>query len=76
MAFLIGLFVVGFVAAALVGTQAYIRGEQTKPIHERNWRSAEFENLAVTITGQNTDYSSRVPAYGGDAYVSSLLPEQ
>lgn len=76
MAFLIGLFVVGFVAAALIGTQAYFRGEQTKPIHERNWRSEEFEKLAVTVTGRETDFKNRVPAYSGDAYASSLLPNQ
>lgn len=74
MAFLIGLFVAGFVAAALIGTQAYFRGEQTKPIHERNWRSDGFEKLAVSITGQTTNYTDRVPAYSGDAFSSAMLP--
>lgn len=76
MAFLIALFVVGWVAAALIGTQAYFRGEQTKPIHERNWRSEEFEKLAVSFTGRETNYQERVPAYSGDAYSSSLLSNQ
>lgn len=76
MAILISLFVVGWVAVALIGTQAYFRGEQSKPIHSRNWRSASFESLATSITGQSTDYGSRVAAYGGDAYSSSLLPNE
>jgi hypothetical protein len=52
MIFVLGLLLVGFVAAALIGSQAYFRGEQTKPIHERNWRSEGFEALAVSVTGQ------------------------
>lgn len=76
MAILISLFVAGWVAAALIGTQAYFRGEQSKPIHARNWRSTSFESLAQSITGQGTDYETRVPAYGGDAYSSSLLPTE
>ena len=74
MTFLMALFVIGWVAAALIGTQAYFRGEQTKPIHLRNWRSNSFEALAKTVTGQETDYQERIPAYGMDAYASSLLP--
>ena len=73
-AILIALFVVGWVAAALIGTQAYFRGEQTKPIHERNWRSDSFEKLAVAFTGRVTDNNERVPAYSADAYTSTLLP--
>lgn len=72
-AILISLFVVGWVAAALIGTQAYFRGEQTKPIHERNWNSQSFEQLAESVTGQATDFTSRVPAYSGDAFTSSNL---
>lgn len=76
MTILIALFVVGWVAAAVLGTQAYFRGEQTKPIHERNWRSASFETLSESVTGSKVDYSTRVPAYGGlDAYSSTLLPD-
>ncbi|MEM6716724.1 MAG: hypothetical protein AAF827_02180 [Cyanobacteria bacterium P01_D01_bin.6] len=70
---LIGLFVVGWAAAALIGAQAYFRGEQTKPIHERNWRSKGFENLARSITGRATNNNERVPAYGLDAYGSASL---
>jgi hypothetical protein len=73
MIFVLGLLLVGFVVAALIGSQAYFRGEQTKPIHERNWRSEGFEALAVSVTGQATDYSNRVPAYGGDAFSSASL---
>ncbi|HEY9669018.1 MAG TPA: hypothetical protein V6C91_19565 [Coleofasciculaceae cyanobacterium] len=76
MTILIALFIVGWVAVALIGTQAYFRGEQSKPIHERNWRSESFENLAQSITGTETDYSDRVPAFQVDAYSSQLLPNQ
>jgi hypothetical protein len=75
MTILIALFAIGWVAAALIGTQAYFRGEQTKPIHERNWRSASFENLAETFTGVETDYNERVPAFQMDAYRSRMLPD-
>jgi hypothetical protein len=73
MVFVLGLLLVGFVAAALIGSQAYFRGEQTKPIHERNWRSEGFEALAISVTGQATDYSNRIPAYSGDAFSSASL---
>ncbi|PZV08499.1 MAG: hypothetical protein DCF32_04640 [Leptolyngbya sp.] len=73
-ALLISLFVIGWVAAALIGTQAYFRGEQTKPIHERNWRSDSFDQLAQSVTGQSTDFGDRVPAYSGDAFSSSVIP--
>lgn len=66
--FVIGLIVVGWTAAALIGTQAYFRGEQTKPIHERNWNSEGFDRFAEAFTGNKTDYANRVPAYSLDAY--------
>jgi hypothetical protein len=76
MTILIALFVVGWLAASVLGTMAYFRGEQSKPIHERNWRSESFEKLSEAITGTSIDYSTRVPAYSNlDAYSSSLLPE-
>jgi hypothetical protein len=75
-ALLIALFVVGWVAAALIGTQAYFRGEQTKPIHMRNWRSESFDRLAESFTGQSTDFADRVPAFSGDAYSSQALSGQ
>lgn len=75
MMLLIALMVIGWVAAALLGTQAYFRGEQSKPIHERNWRSQSFEQLSVAVTAAEINYSDRVPAYRGDAYSSNLLPE-
>ena len=71
---LVSVLLVGWVAAAAIGTQAYFRGEQTKPIHERNWRSDSFEQLAQSVTGQATDFNTRTPAYSGDAYSSTLLP--
>jgi hypothetical protein len=67
------LFVVGWVAVALIGSQAYFRGEQSKPIHERNWNSDSFDQLAQSVTGQATDFTSRVPAYSGDAFTSVTL---
>jgi hypothetical protein len=73
---LITLFLIGWVAVAVLGTQAYFRGEQSKPIHERNWRAQSFETLAKSVTGTETDYTDRVPAYAIDAYSSSLLPNQ
>lgn len=76
MTILIALFVVGWVAAAVIGTQAYFRGEQSKPIHERNWRSESFEKLAQSVTGTETDYSQRTPGFEVDAYSSKLLPNQ
>jgi hypothetical protein len=48
-------------------------GEQSKPIHERNWASDKFEVLAKSITGLDTDYTQRTPAYAIDAYNSRNL---
>ena len=76
IALLISLVVVGWVAAALIGTQAYFRGEQTKPIHERNWRSDSFDQLAKSVTGQATYFADRVPAYSGDAFSSQVISGQ
>ena len=70
---LVALFVVGWVAVALIGTQAYFMGEQSKPIHERNWNSEGFEQIAIQVTGNETDYSNRVAIYSGDAFTSATL---
>ncbi|MEM7556523.1 MAG: hypothetical protein AAF378_20970 [Cyanobacteria bacterium P01_A01_bin.84] len=70
---LIGLFAIAWAAAAVIGTQAYFLGEQRKPIHERNWNSNSFDNLAKNITNRETDYGDRVPAYRMDAYASNNL---
>ncbi|MEM9808181.1 MAG: hypothetical protein AAFY20_03980 [Cyanobacteria bacterium J06639_14] len=70
---LIAIVVVAWVAASIIGTQAYYFGEQTKTIHERNWNSPGFERFARLFTGRETDYSTRVPSYGGDAYTSAAL---
>jgi len=70
------LFAVGWVAVALIGTQAYFRGEQSKPIHERNWRSDSIEQIATALTGTGIDYGDRVPAFQAvDAYSSRQLPQ-
>ncbi len=75
MVILFSVLIVGWVAAAVIGTQAYFRGEQTKPIHERNLRSNSFDRLAKLFTGQKTDHANRVPAFGLDTYTSQNLPE-
>lgn len=74
MTVLIALFVIAWVAAATLGTMAYFLGEQTKPIHERNWRSQSFEAIAQSITNKSTNFSDRVPGFDADAYTSSQLP--
>ncbi|MEL6353844.1 MAG: hypothetical protein AAFR58_19120 [Cyanobacteria bacterium J06627_28] len=70
---LISLFVVGWTAVAILGTQAYFLGEQSKPIHERNWNSASFEPIAVAVTNQPTNYATRTAVYSGNAYNSKRL---
>jgi hypothetical protein len=70
MTLVISLLVVGWIAAAALGTQAYFLGEQTKPIHERNLRSDSFEKLSKSIVNKDIDYSQRTPAYGIDSYFS------
>ncbi|MGB3237824.1 MAG: hypothetical protein WBB29_05990 [Geitlerinemataceae cyanobacterium] len=70
---LLSALVVGWVAAMVLGTQAYFRGEQSKPIHDRNWNSQSFDVLAKSFTGHETDYSDRTPASSLDAYASSNL---
>ncbi len=68
---LLAVIIVGWVSAAIIGTQAYYFGEQSKPIHERNWNSEGFEKAAKLVTGRETDFSERVYAFGGDAYSSN-----
>lgn len=75
MTILIGLFVIGWIAAAVIGTQAYFLGEQTRPIHERNLKSQSFEQLSKMVTGKEIDYAERTPAYGLDTYNSQNLPQ-
>lgn len=70
MTILIALLVIGWVAASVVGTMAYFLGEQTKPIHVRNWNNEGFEALASSVTAKEIDYSKRVPAY---AYSSNQI---
>jgi hypothetical protein len=59
MTLVISLLVVGWIAAAALGTQAYFLGEQTKPIHERNLRSDSFERLSKAIVNKDIDYSQQ-----------------
>ncbi|MFG6105047.1 hypothetical protein U2F10_22490 [Leptothoe sp. EHU-05/26/07-4] len=73
MAIVLALLIVGWLAAVLIGSQAYFLGEQSKPIHERNWRSDSFDALAQTITGRETSFSTRTPAYSYDAFSSRSL---
>lgn len=73
MTIVIALLIVGWAAAALIGTQAYFLGEQSKPIHDRNWNNESFEQLAKSVTGTEIDYSVRVPAYSMDAYTSRMM---
>ena len=71
---LISLFVVVWVAVALLGSLTYFMGEQSKPIHERNWRSTSFERLAESLTGTSIDDGA--PAFVVvDAYASFNLPK-
>ena len=74
MTILIAVLVIGWVAAALIGSQAYFRGEQSKPIHERNWRSESFEPLAQSVTGAETNYRDRTPGFQVDSYSRTMLP--
>ncbi|MCW6050938.1 hypothetical protein K4039_12780 [Lyngbya sp. CCAP 1446/10] len=73
MIIVIALLVVGWVAASVIGTQAYFLGEQSKPIHDRNWNDQSFEQLAKSVTGTDIDYRVRVPAYSMDAYTSRMM---
>ena len=75
MVILFSVLAIGWVAGAVIGTQAYFRGEQTKPVHERNLRSDSFDELAKSFTGKETDHADRVPAFGLDTYTSQNLPQ-
>jgi hypothetical protein len=72
---LIAVILIGWTAAAVIGTQAYFLGEQTKPIHERNLKSKSFEFLAKSFTGRDTDYGDRIPVFPLDTYTSNNLPQ-
>ena len=60
---LLAVIVVGWVGAAILGTQAYYLGEQSKPIHERNWNSDGFDKAAKLVTGKETSFAKRVPGW-------------
>ncbi len=71
---LIGVVVSGFIAGVTLGSQAYFRGEMTKPIHERNWNSSSFDSLAEVMTGTKADSLQREPGFDvNDAYGSATL---
>ena len=74
---LISVVVIGFIATITLGSQAYFRGEVTKPIHERNWNSSAFDALAETVTGEKVDQFNRQPGFEvGDAYTSTVIAQQ
>ncbi|MGC9505814.1 photosystem II protein, Psb35-related [Baaleninema sp.] len=73
MALVISLIIIGWTAAAVLGTQAYFRGEQSKPIHERNWNNTAFDQLAEAFVGRQTDYTVRVPVYAMDEFATRNL---
>lgn len=60
---LIALFVLGWVAAIALGSQAYFKGEISKPIHERNWNSEGFNQIALAVTAEEIDYNERTPGF-------------
>lgn len=70
---LVGLLVVGWVAVALLGTQAYFMGEQSKPIHERNWKSEGFHALAESFTGNRVNYTERASSYKTEKALARVL---
>jgi hypothetical protein len=70
---LVGLLFVGWVAAAVLGTQAYFLGEQSKPIHERNWKSPGFHALAESFTGNRVSYRERASSYKAEKALAQVL---
>ncbi len=73
---LIAVIVVGFIAGITLGSQAYFRGEMSKPIHERNWNSDSFGQLAESITGLKMTAVDREPGFEvGDAFASGALAQ-
>ncbi|MBD2099600.1 photosystem II protein, Psb35-related [Leptolyngbya sp. FACHB-261] len=72
MTICIALIVVGWAAAAVLGTMTYFLGEQSRPVHLRNWRSPEFHSLAVAVTGREVDYANRASSFRRDAYLGRL----
>ncbi|VEP14343.1 conserved hypothetical protein [Hyella patelloides LEGE 07179] len=76
LSLLIGIVLVGWVAASVIGTQTYFRGEQSKPIHDRNVKSESFEKIAEAITGSKINHAERVLAYGIDSYASNNLRDR
>lgn len=73
---LASVIVVGFIAAITLGSQAYFRGEMTKPIHERNWNSDSFEQLAESVTGLKFNTVDREPGFDvSDAFASGSLAQ-
>ena len=46
---LISVLLIGWIAASVIGTQAYFRGEQTKPIHERNLLQEKIQTMALAF---------------------------
>lgn len=63
MIILVAVILVGWFATAALGTLAYFLGEQSKPIHERNWRSTSFERFSQALTNKKINYSERIPGF-------------
>lgn len=59
MLLLLSVSIIGWVAASVLGAQAYFRGEQTKAIHQRNINSQSFAQVAAIVTGRSTDFSKQ-----------------
>ena len=73
---LIAVLVAGFIAGITLGSQAYFRGEMSKPIHERNWNSESFNQLAETVTGLSMAEVDREPGFDvTDAFASRALAQ-
>ncbi|MEM8714324.1 MAG: hypothetical protein AAGE92_00875 [Cyanobacteria bacterium P01_G01_bin.4] len=69
------LYLVGFVAAVVLGTQAYFKGELSKPIHERNWKSDGFHSLAKVLTGEDVAYQDRASSPAAEVALSRVLAD-
>ena len=76
LSLLVGIVLVGWIAASVIGTQAYFRGEQSKPIHDRNVKSVSFEQIAEIFTGNKMNYAERVLVCRIDSYNSQNLPRR
>ena len=68
MSIIIDLLVSSLLATVLFAIQAYLLGQQSKPIHQGNYSSSFFQQLAQSFTHEETDYLVKVPVYSLDLY--------